>query len=59
MPEQVYAVNSLGGFWSQPYLTQKIRSVAQPMFKFRQFIDAKEAFGKNRGDTFLNFERER
>lgn len=53
MAQQVYAVNSLGGYWSQPYLTQKIRSVAQPLFRFRQFIDAKEAFGLHRGDTFL------
>jgi len=38
---------------SQPYLSQKLRSVAQPLFRFRQFVDAKEAIGKNRGDTFL------
>jgi hypothetical protein len=59
MAQQVYAVSTLGGNWSQPYLTQKIRSLAQPLFKFRQFIDAKEAFGKQRGDSFLNFEWER
>lgn len=53
MPQQVYSVNTLGGYWSQPYLTNQLRSVAQPMFRFRQFIDAKEAIGKNRGDTFL------
>jgi N4-gp56 family major capsid protein len=38
---------------SQPYLSQKLRAVAQPLFRFRQFVDAKEAIGKNRGDTFL------
>lgn len=53
MPGQIYSVGSLGGVMSQPYLTQKLRSVAQPLFRFRQFVDAKEAIGKNRGDTFL------
>src|SRR5438105_3442609 len=53
MPGQVYSVTSNGGNTSQPYLSQKIRTVAQPFFKLRQFIDAKEAIGKNKGDTFL------
>lgn len=53
MPGQVYTVSSLGGVMSQPYLSAKLRSVAQPLFRFRQFIDVKEAIGMNRGDTFL------
>lgn len=53
MPGQVYSVSSNGGNTSQPYLSQKIRAVAQPYFKLRQFIDAKEAIGMNKGDTFL------
>lgn len=53
MPGQVYSVSSLGGVMSQPYLSQKLRTVAQPLFRGRQFVDAKEAIGKNRGDTFL------
>lgn len=53
MPGQVYSVNTLGGSLSQPYLSQKLRGLAQPMFRWRQFVDAKEAIGKNRGDTFL------
>lgn len=53
MPGQVYSVSSLGGVMSQPYLSQKLRSIAQPLFRWRQFVDAKEAIGKNRGDTFL------
>ena len=53
MPGQVYSISSLGGILSQPYLSQKLRSKAQPLFRFRQFVDAKEAIGKNRGDTFL------
>jgi hypothetical protein len=39
MAGQQYSTGSLGGFLSQPYLTQKLRSVAQPMFRFRQFVD--------------------
>jgi len=53
MPGQQYSVNSLGGFLSQPYLTQRLRSVAQPMFRMRQFVDTKEAIGKNRGESWL------
>lgn len=39
MAGQQFTVGSLGGSLSQPYLTQKLRSVAQPMFRFRQFVD--------------------
>lgn len=53
MAGQQYSTSSLGGYLSQPYLTQKLRSVAQPMFRFRQFVDVKEAIGKNRGNTWL------
>lgn len=53
MAGQQFSTSSLGGFLSQPYLTQKLRSVAQPMFRFRQFVDVKEAIGKNRGNTWL------
>ena len=53
MAGQQFSTSSLGGFLAQPYLTQKLRSVAQPMFRFRQFVDVKEAIGKNRGDTWL------
>jgi len=53
MAGQQFTVGSLGGSLSQPYLTQKLRSVAQPMFRFRQFVDVKEAIGKNRGNTWL------
>lgn len=53
MPGQQYVTNSLGGYLSQPYLTSRMRVVAQPMFKLRQFVDVKENIGKNRGDTWL------
>jgi N4-gp56 family major capsid protein len=50
---QVYAVSTLGGNWTAPALTAKLRTIAQPMFRLRQFCDAKEAMGKGRGDTWL------
>lgn len=53
MAGQQYSTNSLGGYLSQPYLTQRLRAQAQPQFRFRQFVDVKEAVGKNRGDTWL------
>lgn len=53
MAGQQYSTGSLGGLLSQPYLTQRLRAVAQPQFRFRQFVDVKEAIGKNRGDTWL------
>jgi hypothetical protein len=39
MPGQQYSVSSLGGFFSQPYLSARLRSLAQPEFHFRQFVD--------------------
>jgi N4-gp56 family major capsid protein len=53
MPGQQYTTASLGGYTSQPYLTDKLRVAAQPQFRFRQFVDMKEQIGKNRGDTWL------
>lgn len=53
MAGQVYSVSTLGGNWSQPYLSERLRHIAQPMFRGRQFVDVKEAIGKQRGDTWL------
>lgn len=53
MPGQQYSVNTLGGYWSQPYLSQRVRSLSQPMFKLRQFADVKENIGKKKGDTWM------
>jgi len=41
-----------GGVISSPKLSDYLRFSAQPLSRFRQFADAKEAFGKNIGDTF-------
>lgn len=50
---QVYSTTTLGGNWSAPDLSEKLRHAAQPMFRLRQFTDVKEAMGKGRGDTWL------
>ena len=52
MPQQLYSVSTLGGNWAVPRLTEELRHVAQPSFRLRQFIDAREAQGRGRGDTF-------
>lgn len=52
MAGQVWQTNVLGGYmWSQN-LSRKLRTALQPMTRFRQFCDVKEAFGKHKGDTF-------
>lgn len=53
MGQQLWATNSLGGFLGNTHLSQKIRHAAQPMMKFRQFVDAEPAAGRSRGDTIL------
>lgn len=53
MSGQVFGTNNLGGFLSYPDLTRRLRTVAQPLFRLRQFAEPKEAFGRNRGDTFV------
>lgn len=53
MGQIVWAVNSLGGFLASSNLSQKVRHAAQPIMKFRQFVDIEPASGKRRGDTVL------
>lgn len=52
MAGQYYSVSTLGGNWTLPYLSEKLRNVAQPILRFRQFCDVREAIGRQRGDTF-------
>lgn len=47
---QLFAVNSLGGFFSNDILSKRIRHAAQPLMKFRQFVDAEPAAGRSRGN---------
>ena len=55
MASQVWAVNSLGGYMYSDNLSDELRMAVQPMTKFRQFCDVKDApqQGKKKGDTFL------
>lgn len=50
MGQQVFAVNSLGGFLTNNVLSKRIRHLAQPLMKFRQFVDLEPASGKSRGN---------
>ncbi len=49
---QVWGTNSLGGFMYSDNLSKKLRTAVQPSVRFRQFADAKEAFGLGVGETF-------
>ena len=53
MSQQLWATNSLGGYLGNSVLSKQIRHAAQPIMKFRQFVDAEGAVGKNRNDTYL------
>lgn len=54
MAGQVWATNSLGGYMYSDNLSEDLRMAVQPMTKFRQFCDVKDAAfqGKKNGDTF-------
>ena len=49
---QLWSTNSLGGYMWSPNLSRKLRTALQPMVRFRQFCDAKEAFGVGVGEYF-------
>lgn len=49
---QMWATDTKGSNLAQAYLTKYLRTVAQPLTRFRQICDVKEAIGKHRGDTF-------
>lgn len=52
MAGQIWATNSLGGFFYSLNLSDELRTALQPMSRFRQFCDAKDAGGKQKGNTF-------
>jgi len=52
MAGQVWQTDSLGGFMWAPNLSRKLRTALQPMVRFRQFCDAREAFGLGKGEIF-------
>jgi N4-gp56 family major capsid protein len=51
---QLWVTNSLGGYMSSYNLSKQLRTAVQPLTKFRQFADIKDAAmqGKGKGDTF-------
>ena len=54
MAGQVWAVNSLGGYMYSRQLSNVLRMNVQPLVKFRQFADVRDASqqGKKKGDTY-------
>jgi len=54
MAGQIWVTNSLGGYMSSQNLSATLRYAVQPMTKFRQFCDAKDASmqGVKKGDTY-------
>ena len=50
---QLFSLDARGGYFSTDILSNKIRHASQPLMKFRQFVDAENAAGRRRGDTFL------
>lgn len=54
MAGQIWATNSLGGYMYSDNLSEELRMAVQPMTKFRQFCDVKDAAfqGKSKGQEF-------
>src|SRR5579859_4158272 len=52
MSGQLWTTNALGGYMWSPNLSRKLRTALQPMVRYRQFCDAKEAFGLGIGQIF-------
>lgn len=52
MAGQLWVTNTVGGYMSSKNLSKELRNVVQPMVKFRQFADIKDAVGKNKGQIF-------
>ena len=54
MAGQLWSTNTLGGYFYSLNLSKELRTALQPMTKFRQFCDVKDATmsGKGKGNTF-------
>jgi len=54
MAGQVWAINTLGGYFYSRQLSNVLRAAVQPLVKFRQFADVHDVSqqGKKKGDTF-------
>lgn len=55
MGQQLFATNSLGGYFTNNQLSSQVRYLAQTMQRFRQFTDMEPAAGAGRGEkVFFN-----
>lgn len=52
MPGQSWATNAVGKFLSNDTLSKKLRAVAQPMMRRRQFSDPQQEYGRKNGQKF-------
>lgn len=54
MAGQLWVTDTIGGYMSSNKLSKKLRHALQPMVKFRQFADVKDASqqGKSKGESF-------
>ena len=52
MAGQVWQTDALGGFMWAANLSRKLRTAIQPMVRFRQYCDVREAFGKGKGEQY-------
>ena len=52
MAGQIWSTNSLGGYFYSLNLSDELREALQPMSRFRQFCDARDAGGLQKGNTF-------
>jgi len=52
MSGQIWSTNTLGGYMFSANLSKELRMAVQPLVKFRQFADVKDASmqGKGKGD---------
>ncbi len=49
---QLWSVNAMGGYMYADNLSEVLRTALQPLMRFRQHCDLKDAVGKNKGETF-------
>jgi N4-gp56 family major capsid protein len=53
MSGQLWSTPALGGYMYSDNLSRELRTALQPMTRFRQFCDVREAFGLGKGETFV------
>jgi N4-gp56 family major capsid protein len=49
--QQLWVTDSLGGYLGNAKLSKQLRFAAQPLMKFRQFVQVREALGARKNDT--------